>query len=75
MLFRNPKGLQIMCKGGEIASPLPSRKAVKRLIETEDRTDDVGDSMQRRLPARTIAKDELLLLVTELLEVAIEVGR
>jgi len=31
MLFKNLKGLQIIGKGGEIASPLPSRKAVKSL--------------------------------------------
>jgi len=72
MLFRNPKSLQIMGKEGEIASPLPSRMAVKSLIEINDKTGDVGDFVRRCLPARTIAEDELLLPVTELLEVAIE---
>ena len=74
MLFRNPKGLQIIGKGGEIASPLPSRMTVKSLIEIEDKTDDVGDSVRRRLPIGTIAEDELLLPVMELLVIAIEAG-
>jgi len=74
MLFRNPKGLQIMCKGGEISSPLPSRMANSSLIEMEDKTGVVGVSVRRRLPAGAIAEDELLLRMTELLVVAIEVG-
>jgi len=32
-----------MGKGGEIASPIPSRKAVKSLIETAEKTGDDGD--------------------------------
>jgi len=48
--------------------------AVKSLIEIEDKTGDVGDSVRRRLPAETIAEDELLLPVTKLLVVAIEAG-
>jgi len=74
MLFRNPKALKIMAKGGEISSPLPSRMTVKSLIEIEDKTDDVGDSVRRRLPIGTIAEDELLLPVMELLVIAIEAG-
>jgi len=35
-LFKNLKGLQIMGKEGEIASPIPSRNAVKILMETEE---------------------------------------
>jgi len=75
MLFKNPKGLQIMGKGGEIASPLPSRRTIKSLIETEEKTGDVGDSLLRRLPTGTIVEEELLLPVMELLEVAIEAGK
>ena len=74
MLFRNPKGVQIMDKGGEISSPLPSRMVANSLIEIEDKTSVVGVSVRRRLPAGIIVEDELLLLVTELLVVAIEVG-
>jgi len=51
MLFRNPKGLQIIGKRGEIASALSSRMAVKSLIKIEDKTGDVGDSVRRRLLA------------------------
>jgi len=57
MLFRNPKGLQIMGKRGEIASPLPSRMAVNSLIEIENKTGIVGVSVRRCLPARTIVED------------------
>jgi len=63
-----------MGKGGEIASFLPSRKAVKSLIETEEKTGDGGDAVKRCLPVRLRAEVELLLLVMELLKVAIEVG-
>ena len=63
-----------MGKGGEIASPLPSRMAIRSLIEIEDKNGDIEDSVRRRLPTGTIVEDELLLLVTELLEVAIEAG-
>jgi len=63
-----------MGKGGEISSPLPSRMAVKSLIEIEGKTGDVGDSVRRRLPAGTITEDELLLLVKDLLMVAIKAG-
>jgi len=73
-LFKKPKGLQIMGKGGEISSPSPSRMAVNSLIEIEDKTGVVGVSMRRRLPAGTIAEDKLHLPVKELLVVAIEVG-
>ena len=62
-----------MGKGGEITSPLPSRKAVKSLIETDDRTGDVGDSVQRPLPAGIRALVGLHLpVIEELLEVAID---
>jgi len=62
-----------MGKGGEIACPLPSRKAVKSLNETEDRTGDVGDAVRRRLPVGLRALVELRLPVTkELLKVAID---
>jgi len=37
-LFKNQKGLQIMGKEGEIASPIPSRNVVKSLIETKEKT-------------------------------------
>ena len=74
MLFRNPKGLQIMGKGGEILSSLPFRMAVNSLIEKEDKTSIVGVFVRRRLPARIIVEDELRLPVKELLVVAIEVG-
>ena len=74
MLFKNPKGLQIMGTGGEISSPLPLRMVANSLIEIEDKTDVVGVSVRRRLPTGTIAEDELLLPVTELLVVAIEAG-
>ena len=63
-----------MGKGGEISSTLPSRMAVKSLIEIEDKIGDVGDSVRRCLPAGAIAEDELLLSMTELLVIAIEVG-
>jgi len=42
-LFKNSKGLQITGKGGEIASPIPSRNAVKSLIETK-KTGDGGEA-------------------------------
>ena len=67
MLFKTLKGLQIMGKGGEIASLIPSRKAVKNLIETDEKTGDGGDAVRRRLPARLRAEVELLLPVTDLL--------
>jgi len=73
MLFKYPEGLQIMGKGGEITSPLPSRKAVKSLNETEEKTSDVGDAVRRRLPAGLKVLVELRLPVTEeLLKVAID---
>jgi len=34
-----------MGKGGEIASPIPSRNAVKNLIETEEKTGDGGETV------------------------------
>jgi len=74
MLFRNLKGLQIMGKRGGISSPLPSRMAVNSLIEIEDQTADDEVFMRRRLSFGTIAEDELLLPVKELLAVAIEAG-
>jgi len=74
MLFRKPKSLQIMGKGGEILSPLPSRMENSSLAEIEVKTGAVGVSVRRRLPARTIAEDEVRLPVKEvLLVVAIEV--
>ena len=63
-----------MGKGGEIASPIPSRKAVKSLIEKEEKTSDGRDAVRSRLPAGLRAEVELLLSVTELLEAAIETG-
>jgi len=74
MLFRNPKGLQIMGKGGEISSPLPSRMVNSSLVEIEVKTGAVAVSVQRRLPVETIVEDELRLLLKDvLLVVAIEV--
>jgi len=73
-LFKNLKGLQTMGKGGEIASPIPSRNAVKILMETEEKTDDGEEAVRRRLPARLRTKVELHLLVAELLEIAIGAG-
>jgi len=74
MLFRNPKGLQIMGKGGEISSPLPSRMVNSSLVEIEVKTGAVVVSVQRRLPVETIVEDELRLLLKDvLLVVAIEV--
>jgi len=64
-----------MGKGGEIASPIPSRKAVKSLIDTEEKTRDGGETVRRRLPAGPIALVELHLPVMEMLEVAIKAGR
>ena len=64
-----------MGKGGEITSPLPSRNAVKSLIETEEKIGDGGDAVRRCLPARLRALVELRLPMMELLEVAIEAGR
>ena len=62
-----------MGKGGEIASPLPSRKTVKSLIEMEKKTGDGGDTVRKRLPAGLRAPVELRLLVTvELLKVAVD---
>jgi len=55
-----------MGKGGEIASPLPSRMAVSSSAEI-DKTDAVGASVRRHLPAGTIAEDELRLPVNEVL--------
>ena len=73
MLFKNLKGLQIMGKGREIASPTPSRKAVKSLLETEEKTGDGVDVVRRRLPVGLRALVELRLPVTkELLKVAID---
>ena len=60
-----------MGKGGEISNPLPSRMVVNSLIEIEENTGVVGVSVRRRLPAGTIAEDELLLPVIELLVFAI----
>ena len=75
MVFRNPKRLQIMGKGGEISSPLPSRMADSSLAEIENKTDTVEVSVRRRLPTGTIAEDELRLPVKEvLLVVAIGAG-
>jgi len=34
-----------MGKGGEIASPLPSRMAIRSLIEIEDKNGDIEDSV------------------------------
>ena len=64
-----------MGKGGEIASPIPSRNAVKSLIETEEKTDDGEEAVRRRLPAGLRAEVELRFPVPELLEVTIEAGR
>jgi len=44
-LFKNLKELQIMGKEGEITSPIPSRNAIKSLIETEEKTGDGGEAM------------------------------
>jgi len=74
-LFKNLKGLQVMGKGGEITSPIPSRKAVKSLIDTEEKTSDGGDAVRRTLPIGLRAEVELRLPVTELLEVAIDLAR
>ena len=75
MLFINPKGLQIMGKGGKISTPLPSRMADSSLAEIDDKTGAVEVPVRRRLPAGTIAEDELRLSVKEvLLVVAIGVG-
>ena len=61
-----------MGKGGEIASPLPSRMAVSSSVEI-DKIGVDGVAVRRRLPAETIAEDELRLPVKEmLLVVAIE---
>jgi len=54
-LFKKLKGLQIMGKGGEIASPIPSRKAVKSLIDTEEKIGHGGETVRRRLPDGPIA--------------------
>jgi len=35
-LFKNLNGVQTMGKEGEITSPIPSRNAVKTLMETEE---------------------------------------
>ena len=63
-----------MGKGGEISIPLPSRMALNSLIEIEVKTGVVGVPVRRCLPAGTIAEDELLLPVIDLLVVAIEAG-
>jgi len=65
-----------MGKGGEIASPIPLRKAVKSLTEMEEKTGDGGDAVRRRLLAELIVLVEMSLpVIEELLKVAIDLER